>query len=146
MALVALPIEILRCSRSPALTRYLTNLKEATDVNRGKEVFAIATKLAALLLVAVVILAAFKTRAQETVRQNNKFSAEQWEYLTLAGPTTNAFAQTSDPKMRKEQNGAFAREAIVLEQHLDKLGADGWELIAVGGPPTDPAYYFKRRR
>ena len=114
-------------------------------MNRGKEVFVVATKLAVLLIVAVVILAAFKTRAQEPERRN-KLSAEQWEYLTLAGPTTNAFAQTSDPKMCKEQNGAFTREAIALEQHLDKLGADGWELIAVAGPPTDPAYYFKRRR
>ena len=48
--------------------------------------------------------------------------------------------------MRKEPNVAFGREAFGLEQHLDKLGADGWELVAVAGPPTDPAYYFKRRR
>jgi hypothetical protein len=48
--------------------------------------------------------------------------------------------------MRKEPNVPFGREAFVLEQHLDKLGANGWELIAVAGPPTDPAYYFKRRK
>jgi hypothetical protein len=27
---------------------------------------------------------------------------------------------------------------------MDKLGANGWELVAVAGPPTDPVYYFKR--
>jgi hypothetical protein len=48
--------------------------------------------------------------------------------------------------MRKEPNVPFGREAFVLEQHLDKLGANGWELIAVAGPATDPAYYFKRRK
>jgi len=48
--------------------------------------------------------------------------------------------------MRKESAVPFGREAFVLEQHLDKLGANGWELVAVAGPPTDPAYYFKRRR
>jgi hypothetical protein len=48
--------------------------------------------------------------------------------------------------MRKEPTVPFAREAFVLEQHLDKLGANGWELVAIAGPPTDPAYYFKRRK
>ena len=48
--------------------------------------------------------------------------------------------------MRKEPNVPFGREAFVLEQHLDKLGANGWELVAVAGPPTDPSYYFKRRK
>ena len=46
--------------------------------------------------------------------------------------------------MRKEPNAPFGREAFVLEQHMDKLGANGWELVTVAGPPTDPAFYFKR--
>jgi Cupin len=33
-----------------------------------------------------------------------------------------------------------------FDRGLDKLGANGWELVAVAGPPTDPAYYFKRRK
>jgi hypothetical protein len=48
--------------------------------------------------------------------------------------------------MRKEPNSSFGREAFVLEQHLDKLGANGWELIAIAGAERDPVYYFKRRR
>ena len=72
--------------------------------------------------------------------------AEQWEYLAVAGPSTTNLTPTNNPRMRKEPNAAFGREAFVLEQHLDKLGANGWELVAVAGPPTDPAYYFKRRK
>jgi len=30
-----------------------------------------------------------------------------------------------NPRMRKEPNVPFGREAFVLEQHLDKLGANG---------------------
>jgi hypothetical protein len=91
------------------------------------------------------LLIAVKTEGQEG-NGNDKASVEQWEYLALAGPSTTNLTPTNNPRMRKEPNAAFAREAFVLEQHLDKLGANGWELIAVAGPPTDPAYYFKRRK
>jgi hypothetical protein len=42
--------------------------------------------------------------------------------------------------------GSFARELFVLEQNLDRLGAKGWELVAVNGTPSDPTYHFKRRK
>ena len=42
---------------------------------------------------------------------------------------------SGDPHMRKEPNVAFGREAFALEQHLDKLGANGWELVAVQALP-----------
>jgi hypothetical protein len=48
--------------------------------------------------------------------------------------------------LRKETSGAFGREAFVLEQALDKLGAKGWELVSVSGSQGDPVYYFKRRK
>lgn len=83
-----------------------------------------------------------KTLAQEEVRPG----VEQWEYLAVASPSTTNFTPTGNPRMRKEPNSPFGREAFVLEQHLDKLGANGWELIAVAGPPTEPNYYFKRRK
>lgn len=72
-------------------------------------------------------------------------ATEQWEYLALAGPVSGLTPANKDP-LRKAPVGSFGREAIALEEHLDKLGAEGWELIAVAGPPTDPAYYFKRRK
>lgn len=93
------------------------------------------------LLLGVISIAVVKTSGQE-----DRNVVEQWEYLAVAGPSTHNFSPTSSPRMRKEPNVPFAREAFVLEQHLDKLGANGWELVAVAGPPTDPAYYFKRRK
>ena len=100
-----------------------------------------ALLIVAALCVVVSALVVVKTLAQEEVR-----AGEQWEYLAVAGPSTTNFAPTSSPRMRKEPNSSFGREAFVLEQHLDKLGANGWELISVAGPPTDPVYYFKRHK
>jgi len=94
-------------------------------------------------LVIVVMFLAVTSRHGGTKASE---SAEQWEYLAVAGPSTTNLTPTNNPRMRKEPNAAFAREAFVLEQHLDKLGANGWELVAVAGPPTDPAYYFKRKK
>jgi hypothetical protein len=79
-------------------------------------------------------------------REEDKVAQEQWEYLAVAGPSTTNFEPTTNPRMRKEPNVGFGREAFVLEQHLDRLGKNGWELVDVAGPPTDPAYYFKRRK
>lgn len=100
------------------------------------------------LLAAVVVsvigisVAVVKTRGQESGSK----SGDQWEYLVVAGPSTTNFTPTSSPRMRKEPNVPFGREAFVLEQHMDKLGANGWELVTVAGPPNDPAFYFKRRK
>jgi hypothetical protein len=70
---------------------------------------------------------------------------EQWEYLVVAGPTTTNFSGTGAGKTRKESNSGFAREGYVLEQHMDRFGANGWELVTVTAPP-DPVFYFKRRK
>lgn len=99
-----------------------------------------------LCLVAVLFLAAVVVARTTGQDATNTVANEQWEYLALAGPSTTNLTPTGNPRMRKEPNVPFAREAFVLEQHLDKLGANGWELVAVAGPPTDPAYYFKRRK
>ena len=103
------------------------------------------------LLIIVFSLGALFTFAvriigQEETNANNRAASEQWEYLAVAGPSTTNLTPTGNPRMRKEPGVPFAREAFVLEQHLDKLGANGWELVSVAGPPTDPAYYFKRRK
>jgi len=82
---------------------------------------------------------------KEDLGDAEKVPPERWEYLAVAGPTTTNFSGGGDPSMRKE-GGKFAREAFVLEQHLDHLGSKGWELVSVAGPPTDPVYYFKRRK
>ncbi|HXG95155.1 MAG TPA: hypothetical protein VNN73_22655 [Blastocatellia bacterium] len=73
------------------------------------------------------------------------FSADRWEYLVVAGANSN-LTPSGNPRLRKDESQAFSREAFVLEQNLDKLGAKGWELVSVSGSPADPIYYFKRRK
>jgi len=100
-----------------------------------------------MLLAGLVLFACagiLRTPAQEGT--GDMAADGRWEYMALAGPTTTNFAPSGNPRMKKDSTGGFAREAFVLEQHLDKLGAQGWELVAIAGPPTDPAYYFKRRK
>ena len=94
-----------------------------------------------LVVLAIVVV---NTMGQQDTNSSDQSVGEQWEYLAVAGPSTANLTATGNPRMRKEPNVPFGREAFVLEQHLDKLGANGWELVAVAGPPTDPAYYFKR--
>lgn len=109
----------------------------------------ISVKRTTVLAVTLCLAAAFvvvKTAGQEETNVSSKAVNEQWEYLAVAGPSTSNLSPTGNPRMRKEPTAPFGREAFVLEQHLDKLGANGWELVAVAGPPTDPAYYFKRRK
>lgn len=105
----------------------------------------------ALVGVSFLVLTAFCIVATQTAGQDGSdagehLAVEQWEYLAVAGPSTANLSATGNPRMRKEPNSPFGREAFVLEQHLDGLGAQGWELVAVAGPPMDPAYYFKRRK
>lgn len=104
------------------------------------------TSLVILLVLTVGLLAGRKTNGQERADDSGRVAAEQWEYLAVAGPSTTNLTPTGNPRMRKEPNVPFGREAFVLEQHMDKLGANGWELVAVAGPPTDPVYYFRRRK
>jgi hypothetical protein len=98
--------------------------------------------IASLLLIPVLVLAV-KTTGQDYSR--NKAGMQKWEYLAVAGPSSSNFTPTGNSRMRKEE-GTFGREAFVLEQHLDKLGASGWELVSVSGNPQDPVYYFKRAK
>lgn len=103
------------------------------------------TTILTLLLLVAGFAAVVKTAGQDGDDSDSKQAAAKWEYLAVAGPSNTNFTPTGNPRMRKEDSG-FGREAFVLEQHLDKLGAKGWELVSVAGPPTDPAYYFKRRK
>lgn len=96
------------------------------------------------LCVAVTPIVVVRTMGQQETSE--RIPVDQWEYLAVAGPSSSNLSATNTPRMRKEPNAPFGREAFVLEQHLDKLGANGWELIAVAGPPNDPAFYFKRRK
>ncbi|HKO43500.1 MAG TPA: hypothetical protein VJU84_09425 [Pyrinomonadaceae bacterium] len=98
--------------------------------------------LVPLLIVACGLFAVVKTTGQD---EPAKVDKTEWEYLVVATPSNVNFTATGNQRMRKEP-GPFGREAFVLEQHLDKLGANGWELVSVAGTPADPHYYFKRRK
>ena len=106
------------------------------------------TMLFVLLLLVPVSAAVVKTSDRSNSGEKtaaDKTTADKWEYLAVAGPSSTNFSPTGEPGMRKEV-GSFAREGFVLEQHLDKLGARGWELVSVAGLPNDPVYYFKRKK
>ena len=113
-------------------------------MSQNKKALIRVSKFLVVLVFALVVLAVMKTKGQDETKSNA--ATDQWEYLAVAGPSTTNLTPTNNPRMRKEPNVPFGREAFVLEQHLDKLGANGWELVSVAGPPTDPAYYFKRRK
>jgi hypothetical protein len=98
---------------------------------------------AAVLSLVAISFAVVKTSGQEP---NSSDRAEQWEYLVVAGPTTTNFSGSGSGRTRKESNSGFAKEAYVLEQHMDRFGASGWELVTIAGQPTDPVFYFKRRK
>lgn len=100
----------------------------------------------ALILLVPAVVGVVKTSGQADVTDEEKSAGGRWEYLVVAGPATTNFTPTGNPNMRKEPAGTFGREGFVLEQHMDKLGAKGWELVAVAGLDRDPVYYFKRRR
>jgi hypothetical protein len=114
-------------------------------MSHSKQILVRVAQVFGVLVFATAVLVVLNARGQEGNARSSAAS-EEWEYLAVAGPSTTNFTPTNNPKMRKEPNAGFGREAFVLEQHLDKLGASGWELVAVAGPPTDPAYYFKRRK
>ncbi len=98
--------------------------------------------LAASSLIALAAsLTGWFVRADATAIQ----STERWEYLVVSGGNANLSGGSGEyPRMRKQPDGPFTREAFPLERNLDKLGAEGWELVAVTGAPQDPTFYLKR--
>lgn len=110
------------------------------------EKMTVLKRMSLVLFLAVVAIAVVKTNGQEETKAGDRVGSEQWEYLVVAGPSLTNLTPTGNPRMRKEPNVPFAREAFVFEQHLDKLGANGWELVAISGPGNDPSFYFKRRK
>ena len=98
--------------------------------------------LGLLLLVPVFVIVVRTTGRADT---GDNAATEKWEYLVVSRASSTNFSATGNDSMRKE-SGGFGIEGFVLEQHLDRLGAKGWELVTVAGPPSDPSYYFKRRK
>ena len=109
--------------------------------------------LVRLALVLLLILSPFFLNSARTEQTKTDKSAstdvaarERWEYLVVSNPNRTNYQPTDYPQMRKEEMGSFGVEAFVLEQHMDRLGTKGWELVSVAGTPNDPIFYFKRAR
>jgi hypothetical protein len=99
--------------------------------------------LASIVTASVIAFAAYSVYG-ERARANEDDSTGGWEYLVVQGGTVNLSA--GDGGSMRKADGAFSREAYPLEKNLDKLGAKGWELVAVTGDMRDPIYYLKRRK
>lgn len=84
---------------------------------------------------------AAKVRADDDAK-----AGDQWEYLVVAGGNTTNLSASTSSSMRKEPKVQAFRENFVLAQNMDKLGAQGWELVSIAGSPVDPVYYFKRKK
>ena len=102
--------------------------------------------LLALLLLATLSTVVITPAGQRGANESETGTSAQWEYLVVSGASSINLSSPSNPRLRKESTEAFGHESFVLEQHLDKLGAKGWELVAVTGPPQDPTYFFKRQK
>jgi hypothetical protein len=102
--------------------------------------------LSRIMLVAFLLLVPTVAWVKTTGQEESAASKDKWEYLVVANPSRTNFSPTGNSRMRKEASGGFGNEAFVLEQHLDRLGANGWELVTVTGPISDPVYYFKRQK
>ena len=100
-----------------------------------------------ILFVTIVIATVVAVGTRSVFGQHAKVDDDQgvggWEYLVLQGGTVNF--SPSDSRLRKAEAG-FSREFFPLETNMDKLGAKGWELVAVTGSTGDPTYYFKRKK
>ena len=77
-----------------------------------------------------------------SVQKGDSSDDKHWEYLIVAGGNVNLSPTGGTPGRRKQKE--FRAEATAVEQNLDRLGEQGWELVAVGGPINEPAFYLKR--
>jgi hypothetical protein len=132
--------------KNSSLPRLHAEAEGSRFMSHTKQVLIRVSQVSVVLVFATAVLIVLNNTKGQESNARSSAANDEWEYLAVAGPSSTNFTPTNNPKMRKEPNAGFAREAFVLEQHLDKLGANGWELVSVAGPPTDPAYYFKRRK
>lgn len=102
---------------------------------------------ASVILVTLLLASTSKSLRTEAENQAGG-SPVEWEYLIVAGGNTNLSTSGNDQytRMRKAPDAGFSREQFPLERNLDRLGAQGWELVAVQGSPADPVFFLKRPR
>ena len=99
--------------------------------------------LAAALIASIAAVEA-RSLLSDRTRADEDQAAGGWEYLVVQGGNVNL--SPSDSGSLRKADGSFSRESFPVEKNMDKLGAKGWELVTVSGSPSDPIYYFKRRK
>jgi hypothetical protein len=99
-----------------------------------------ASASAALLIATLAFAAQRSARDKDTKASANKV---EWEYLVIVGGRSN-LASSGNTKMAKLGLESSFREHFPLEMNLDKLGAEGWELVTVALTRDEPIYYLKR--
>ena len=97
-----------------------------------------------LVVVVITGAAARSLQNRSSAEDAQSPSGDGWEYLVVSGGTVNL--SPSDSGSLRKEPGAFTREWFPLEKNLDKLGAKGWELVAVAGSSADPTFYLKRKK
>jgi hypothetical protein len=98
----------------------------------------------AIILVGLLALTIGAIAQRSSAKVEVQEKSDQWEYLVVAGGRVNLSTSGTDSRMRKQPDDSFPFEAYALEKNFDKLGAKGWQLVAVYGNPNEPVYYFKR--
>jgi hypothetical protein len=114
--------------------------QKGEEMKRG----ILISALSVMVAVAITGATARSLQSRSGAEQAPPHSGDGWEYLVVSGGNVN-LTPSDGGTMRKEP-GAFGRESFPLERNLDKLGAKGWELVAVTGSAGDPTFYLKRKK
>ena len=96
---------------------------------------------ATVVLLSVCLVIAYILRISAPTLAQDSDTREKWEYLIVADGG-NSLNPVQTPGQRKQKD--FGREAVTVERNLDRLGNEGWELVAVSGTPNEPTFTLKR--
>lgn len=96
--------------------------------------------LASALVILLIATLAFASQRSSRTKESDKV---EYEYLVIVGGRSN-LSSSGNAKMSKLGLDTAFREHFPLEANLDKLGAEGWELVTVTMARDEPVYYLKR--
>jgi len=96
---------------------------------------------AGFVLLTLAVTIAYLARFSDRARAQDSDSRTKWEYLIIADGG-NSLTSVQSPGQRKQKE--FGREAVTVERNLDRLGNEGWELVAVSGTSNEPTFTLKR--
>lgn len=98
-----------------------------------------------LLFTSIIIALVIVTVTFAKQRSTKETDKTAWEYLVIVGGRSN-LSSSGNSKMAKLSLDSSFREHFPLEMNLDKLGAEGWELVTVTMAQSEPIYYLKRAK